>query len=78
MTVPTFLGGGDGGGGGDNGVNADGRSGEWPLPLSVAAWLTTTALGTPSHALSPAYPEGGGRGGGGMSIQMGLQRQGQM
>jgi len=51
-----------GGSGGGDGVDEDGRSGEWPSALSVAAWPTVTAVGAPSHVLSPEYPEGGGAG----------------
>jgi hypothetical protein len=74
--------------GGSDGVDKDGRSGNWPLHSFVAAWPTMMAAGAPSHALSPVSPEGGGAvkeggaktmigggGGGGMGKKMGLQRQ---
>ena len=64
-------------------------SGKWPLLSSFTAWpkTVTTAAGTPSNALSPAFLNGGGankeggtkmmvgKGGRGMGAKMGPQRR---
>ena len=64
-------------------------SGKWPLLSSFTAWpkTVTTAAGTPSNALSPAFLNGGGankeggtkmmvgEGGRGMGAKMGPQRR---